>query len=258
MRIIGIALSLLMLLLLSGCGSGKGYKIELYPGDEQIAVNDPLFVDGVPAGKIEALLMNNGQRLALVRVTDNSKLERFRDGIYRGSQRGQINLMTNNVNLGSAPLQEASVITRGGLTETIYEYRATLNVIGIAVCLVAILIFAFRAFFKVFLIILTLGLAVVLAWISHPLAVPYVQQYYVHLQAQTAEPSPAAEQHDKPLIAEAGPADPGSSFENQVNNLLVKKPDPRAVAFGILTFVYFVILTLVLGRALGGVGRKTG
>lgn len=255
MKFLNMTLTLLMVLLLSGCGSGgKGFRVELYPGDERIAVNDPLFVDGVQAGKIEALHTEGEKRLATVRVTDDRTLERFRKGIYRGSQRGQINLMTNNIDPGSAPLPEATLITQGGLTETIYEYRSTLLVIGLGVAIVAVFVLAFRAFFKIFLIISTLALAVVLAWITHPVAVPYVQHYYAQ-QAGSPEPGQdGGQQRDKPLIVEAKPA---GSIEAQVKELLVKKPDPRVVAFGGLTFIYFIVLTLVLGRALGGVGRKT-
>jgi hypothetical protein len=44
--------------------------------------------------------------------------------------------------------------------------------------------------------------------------------------------------------------------DDQIKRFLVNRPDPRAVGLGGLAFCYFVMLTFILGRALGSLGRR--
>lgn len=240
-------LAFIFVILASGCADdSKQFKVELY-ADEQVSVDDPVYVDGVAMGEVVSVL---GEQvpLAMIRVSGDEVLDRFRPGVYRDSQRGRINIQTHKAKLEAAPMREGELISSGGLILD-WSNSKTLLAIGIALAGTLVLAFAFKVFFKAFLIILTLALSVALAWITYPIGVPYVERVY-------AQTDTAAVEAETSTVPNSPMGNGIGRVEDQIKRFLVNRPDPQAVSFGSLAFCYFVMLTFVLGRALGSLGRK--
>jgi len=240
----------LALIMLNGCQQEAEYFVELrdtergsqHDGESILKSGDPVFIDEVVAGRIKRIESNSLGQVALIRIKKKYAEQAMRTGIVRDPTAGRIELTTAGITNAAPLLSEGSMIPATNELEFAvlkYSNRQTFLAVGIAMLGILTFAWLFKMFFSAVLIAISLGLSGGVAWLSHPLAVPFVESAYTMLSEQQAQSSPI----EPPTAVIDGVAARGVE-------ILSSRPDPKYVAFASIFLLAFVIVSIIMGYAL--------
>jgi len=241
---VATALAVIATLIISGCQEHYELRVPLDAG-ETISEGDAVFVDGREAGEITRIEKGAKESRAVITISAGDKVRaRLRSGIFRDNATDRINIVTASIDTNAAPLPSGTLVPRSaGLPAILRVFGKDQTIKAAAVVLALVIVFTlvFRFFFKVAFILATLTLAAGLAWVTVPFAVPLVEQVYA--QSPVVSETKATEQSR-------------GGVTSSVRQVLIKQPDPVLLSFGGLTFIYFILLTILLGTAIGSLAKK--
>jgi hypothetical protein len=219
----------IILLAVAGCERAFVAKTKIAQ-DEQVSVKAPVYVDGVQAGYVKNLQLENGDRIAELAITNKQlAAKKMKVGIVRVVEKGRINLLSDGVKPDAARLDPGTLIpTKTKVQYTIQKYATIQTLIAVGIGLVAVLLLGLilKSVFKFSLLVLCLGLAGLTAWVVHPYAAPIVHEFYAA--------SPQARDSSQPPPSNAAPApeqlegEKVKNFEAQLIEILDRRPNPRA------------------------------
>ena len=242
-----VLISLLLLIVVTGCVQELTLEVPVGQ-NEKLAVNDVVYLNGQPIGEIKHLIMASGDRAAIISI--DSRRDEFRTGVYRDSEDNRINLRSGKAGSQSPPLISGTRIPResGLLPELrVFANDKTLILAVVAIVALFVVIYAFKFFFKFSLIIFAFVLSGMLTWVSYPFALPFVESLYARNSAEGIALS--TETVNKTVVDVNEDVTDLEDAASGVMRILVNRPDPTWVTFSALLFSYFVILTMLLGKA---------
>ncbi len=121
-----------------------------------------------------------------------------------------------------------------------------------ALALALLLFLLLKTVFHSMTVILALGLALLTAWVVHPLLTPHIEQWMLQASESNAR-SPSAATNDLVLETTAATNPPAAdlvqSLETRIVEVLRRQPDPRVVSFAASFIVLFLLYSIPIGAA---------
>ena len=236
----------LVILALAGCGRNFTLKTVLN-ADETVQRDDAVYVDGTMAGKVRAIRLEGGLRLAELAITEPSARSRMKVGVVRNPQSGRVELLTSGVVTNAAPLAPGALIptqSKLGFAFTKYALNQT-TLIAVAAFLVALLLgLGFKKIFKSVLVLaVALPLSGLAAWVITPNVTPVVEEFYAKASVKNSADSSGSLSSD-PVPSVLTKA---KVIEGKLIQVLVQRPDPRVVAFSGVFLIALCVFACVTG-----------
>jgi len=232
-NLLTLALTVMLLVVTVGCNRALVLKTPLEP-DEKTAKNDIVFVDGKAAGHVKKVVDEDGQRIAVLAITDQTVVkEKIRVGVVRMLEDGRMSLRTDETDPKSPLLTSGAIVPV--MSKTGFEVRHLASnkvleaaIIGFAV--IVLVIFSFRRLARVWLLFLALLLSCWSAWLVLPWASAAVTKIYTHLP-----------QANSPVSADATQ---GGGVKSTLLQFIHNPPPPEIVAYSGVFLVVFVVLSI--------------
>ena len=230
-----LAWALTALAVTTGCDRALVLKTPLEP-DEKISKDDAVMVDGSVVGRVKSVVTENGQRIAVFTITDESVARlRMRAGVLRVRESRNISLWTDAVDAQSAPLASGAIVpvtTKTGFAMRQITSSRILTPVLIGLAVLAVALFVFRRLARGWLLLLTLVLSAGIAWA----ALPWTSDAVAKLYALRPHTDPAVSA-DPTQVDRAG---------DTVSRLIRNPPEPRTVGYAAVFVFAFVTISVAL------------
>ena len=241
-----LAVALTVLAVTTGCERALVLKTPLEP-DEKISKDDAVLVDGNAAGRVKAVVTENGQRIAVFAITDESLVKaKMRTGVLRVREAGSISLRTDAVDTQSAPLTSGAVIpvtSKTGFAVRQFTSSRVLTAVLIGLAVLAVALLLFRRLARGWLLLLTLVMSAGIAWA----ALPWTSEAVSKLYALRPQSDPAL----------SATTTQGTGAGQTLSRLIRNPPDPRTVGYAVAFVVAFVTISVAVRRSLNRIDSRT-
>lgn len=257
--IVFYALLFLLAASLSGCGNDYELRVRLEESSE-VAKHSAMYFEGMEIGKVQSMEIQDGRRTAVAVIRD---LRLARAAIRYGVRiierpDGSLEVDASAVVRGSAPLPSGSILEakRQSLLERYlrkYATWQTIAVVGVGTAALFVALIAFKLFFKVGVIAISLLLSGGFAWTASPYLTGPVERFlYLKTQASQAPEAAAPDAvgtWEKVESDEAAPQSTAPIVHSPSRVGLIALPDPKWLTFFLCWLAGFVVIQLLVGMA---------
>lgn len=244
---LGFTVTLTFLAVTIGCSRALVIKTAV-DTDERVTKGDTFHVDGLPAGTVKGVIIENNQRFALLAITDSETTRsKIRKGVVRIKSDQGILLQTEAVAPDAPPLQTGDIVptqSRAAFTVQKYATRQTAFTVVIGIVAAILLLLLLKAFVRSGILILALILAGGIAWAAQPYAAAAVSRAY-SLLPKISDSSAASS-------VESGADSPSMQ---SLSELILKRPDPKVVGYAAVFLVSFMGISVVVGACVSKLTR---
>lgn len=244
-----------VVLLSAGCSRPQRYQIVLEQ-QESIAVDAPVFVDSIRAGRVTDVGTEADDRVADIEITNTAVRDRLRVGALRIVQSDRIQIRTDAVREGARTLPNGARIPTSsmiGYLVTKYSQKSTLAILAGTLLGLIVICLVFRSLVGTIGLVLCVTLAGIATQVVHPYCVPYVERIMSRIAPSAPVATRAANEavnSDTARVLTPSPvAKAYKNAESTIIEVINTRPSPVVLTWCAVFVVLFVGFNIVLGRA---------